>query len=475
MSKHSLEPSVSTTAVSDEARYELKQLQQNLGLRNEIINKIEAQAIQAYEQKLKQYEEELTVAIHLQYPLSNETCQLLQQLQQSLGISEENSNEISAQVTQAYEQKLQQYEQAFIWASQRQYPISDEDREFLEFRRQKLNLNKEVTNSIEESTQLLKSEKNNYKNDDCPTLPDNQKNDESITHRVKPTRQLLFTATAIAAVVGVGAFSNYTYNQWIEQSAWANLEQAKTLKQRKNYGECEKQAQAVPQKSSFYPKAQNLLNECQRLAKDQKWLAQAKRLAENKNFKDAIATAVQIQSSSSFLPEAQGLINQWSENLLKHAEVLYKQSYNPYNSQTLENAINITKDIPQTSSVAKNANEAAQKWRTEWDNNENFVQAAYKALKEEKWQQALDEANKVRLLGQEVKQDTPYWKNELKPIIEQAQERIAAIEKARKERIAASSRQKRETNPPPANPPTVKRPIPPTPRSPSGGWPVRRI
>jgi len=68
------------------------------------------------------------------------------------------------------------------------------------------------------------------------------------------------------------------------------------------------QASAVPFKSRFYADAQNLLNECQFFAQDQKRLAQAK-LAKQNNFKDARAEANKIQPDRSFA-SAQQLINQ---------------------------------------------------------------------------------------------------------------------------------------------------------------------
>jgi len=59
----------------------------------------------AHVQKLQQYEREFTASIHQQYPLNQDTRQQLQ-LQQSLGLREEIIDEIEARVTQGYEQKL---------------------------------------------------------------------------------------------------------------------------------------------------------------------------------------------------------------------------------------------------------------------------------------------------------------------------------------------------------------------------------
>jgi len=212
----------------------------------------------------------------------------------------------------------------------------------------------------------------------------------------------------VTAVVGVGLAYYYFFNK-------GQLENLQLLKEEKNYEECVNKAKTVPQLSPFYTDVQNLLNECQRLLTDEKLLAQSKELASNNNFKDAIFNASKIQQNSKFYSLAQHLIDEWSWNLVKQAEERYKQSYN---YTDLENAIDITKAIPKTSSVAKSAEEMSDKWRTEWNNNETYLNAAKNALRQGKWQEAINTTNKV-------KQDTPYWQNKMKLIIEIAQKAIA--------------------------------------------------
>jgi hypothetical protein len=277
----------------------------------------------------------------------------------------------------------------------------------------------------------------------------------------KKVRQLLLTTTGVVAVISMGLGYYYYTKGQTDQSEKTVLENIQLLKAGKNYEECVNQAKAVPQTSPFYGDAQNLLNECQSLTQGAKLLAKAKELAQENNFKDAIYEANRIQPDSNFFQPAQQLINQWYPNLVKQAEELYKQSYN---SKDLENAIGITKAIPKTSSVAKNAEKMTENWRIEWNNNEKYLQAAQNALKQDKWQEAIDTTNKVRLLGQKVKQDTPYWQNKMKPIIEMAQKHIAAS------KIQGSG-----TNnavplklPPPYNPPPqeVPSPVPYLPRPP---------
>ena len=278
----------------------------------------------------------------------------------------------------------------------------------------------------------------------------------------RKVRQLLLTTTAAMTVVVSMGLGWYYYNKGqTNQFEKKALENIQLLKAGKNYEECVNKAKAVSQTSPFYAVAQNLLNECQTLTQEGDLLAKAKELAQEKNFKDALFEVSKIQPDSSSFQAAQPLIIQWSLNLFKQAEELYKQSYK---AQSLENAIGMTKAIPKTSSVAKNAEERTNNWRTEWNNNENYLQAAQSALKQDKWQEAIDETNKVRLLGQQVKQDTPYWQNKMKPTIEMAQKLIAASKIQGGGTRSQTGSTRRPTQRPSTNRPIVRSPVPSTPK-----------
>ncbi|KJH71953.1 hypothetical protein [Aliterella atlantica] len=449
--------------LSDDDRQVLAHYQQVLNLSQEITQSIEEKVAQAYEQKLQQYEEAFTKAIHQQYPLGEEECQPLQLLQQNLELSNEVTESIATKVTSAYEQKLQDYEKALTWASKRQYPFSDEDREFLEYRRQQLNLRSSIASTIEAkitenyprnniaSTIETKITENDPRNNIanpieaeitendrqtlpelkqfvapsseqpslsgksiCPPLPTKPKRE----HKQNPGRVQL-KPIVLAAFLGIGAIAYYAY---IEQSAKANLSQAKTLIASKKYAECVAQAKAVPQIALSYGNARSILNQCQSLAQEEKLLTQAQDLAKKNNFQAAIATVNKIQAGSNLRTSAAHLSDRWSENLLKQAQERYKQAHD---FQEFKNALDLTTAIPKTSPVAKNAEEMRQKWNTEWRKNETYLEEAQNALLEGKLRQAIDRANQVRILGQEVKRDNLYWQNNLKPIIEEAEQRLA--------------------------------------------------
>lgn len=275
--------------------------------------------------------------------------------------------------------------------------------------------NLEQTNKIIDSTELQVSEQHNLN----PTL---MIRETRVGENKKQTWQLLLKITAVAAaIVGLGYYYYYPKEQ-VDQPEKAVLQAIQLLKEGKNYEECLNKAKAVLPISPFYTKAQYLINECQRLAQDDSLLTRAKELAKKNNFKDAISEASKIQLDSSYRPVAQQMIDEWYLKFVKQVEERYKQSYN---LRDIENVIDITKAMPKTS-VAKSAEEMSKKWQTEWNSNENYLKAAHNALEQGKWQEAIDETNKVRLFEQEVKQNTTYWQNKMKPIIETAQKRIAA-------------------------------------------------
>ena len=264
--------------LAQDTHYQL-QLQQTLRLKKEIIDEIEAKVTQGYEQKLKQYH--------------HDACQHLQLLRQELNLSREAVASIEKCINTPIEveqkQQLQQYEEAFTRAIQRQYPFSDDEHEALENLRRILDLSETVTNEIEaEVTETYNSQ---------PHLPTSA---PQVGEDQEKVWRLLLKATVVAAAFLSVSLVGYVHLQWQDQSAKTALESTKILKEGKKYEECGNQASSVPQKSHFYADAQILLHECQRLAQDKKGLAQAKELAKKNIFKDARAEANKIQPDNSF-------------------------------------------------------------------------------------------------------------------------------------------------------------------------------
>jgi hypothetical protein len=136
-------------------RNQLRQQQQNLGLKDEDIAPIETRItaeIEAYRQKLQQYEQAFTKATQQEYPLTQNKRNQLRQQQQNLGLKDEDIAPIETRITaefEAYQQKLQQYEEVLRQTIQHEYPISDEIREELKRYQNVLELRDEDVARIE--------------------------------------------------------------------------------------------------------------------------------------------------------------------------------------------------------------------------------------------------------------------------------------------------------------------------------------
>lgn len=184
------------------------------------------------------------------------------------------------------------------------------------------------------------------------------------------------------------------------------LEQMKSLKAEGRYEECVDQASTLLAQSSYYTDAQSILHECQ--------IAQAIRFAGERNFYAAIMEANKIPSSAAFYQNVQQLIEQWSNSILEIAT-------NEYQSGDLKQAIAIAQRVPNLSPVYIDAQTSIKQWNSEWENNTRHVEAAKTALKAQKWEEAIAEANKVL--------DTVYWQQQTQPIIQTAESKLAEVKK----------------------------------------------
>jgi hypothetical protein len=117
-------------AINENTRQELQQLQQVLELRNEDTVPIEARLaahLRIHKQNLETYKQSFSEALRQEHPLGEASRSRLQQMQQQLALSDADIAPISAQITtevETYRQNLQQYEQAFLAATQQEYPLS---------------------------------------------------------------------------------------------------------------------------------------------------------------------------------------------------------------------------------------------------------------------------------------------------------------------------------------------------------------
>ena len=105
-----------------------------LGLTLEETQEIEDQVLQPFRDRLKNledYRSAFVAEVERQYPLMSETANVLKDLQEILGLREEDVTQIEQDVTaqvagksEAYQQNLQRYEQEFTRAIQGEFPLS---------------------------------------------------------------------------------------------------------------------------------------------------------------------------------------------------------------------------------------------------------------------------------------------------------------------------------------------------------------
>lgn len=133
-------------SISDNTRQELQNLQHVLELRNEDTVPIEAKVaahLKTRKQNLQAYKETFSEALRQEYPHSEATRSRLQKIRQQLELSDTDVNPIESQITtevETYRRNLQQYEEAFVAATQQEYPLSEVRRNELRQQQQRLGL-----------------------------------------------------------------------------------------------------------------------------------------------------------------------------------------------------------------------------------------------------------------------------------------------------------------------------------------------
>ena len=137
----------------------LDNLRQQLGLTVEEAAEIEAEVLRPYQERLKNlqtYKETLIKQAEYEYPLSESVLEQLNRLQKMFGLRDEDvlpiQQEVKAQFAQqaaAYQQNLVQYEQALTEAIQREFPFSQQTRQELGNLQQSLGLRDEDIARVE--------------------------------------------------------------------------------------------------------------------------------------------------------------------------------------------------------------------------------------------------------------------------------------------------------------------------------------
>ena len=228
------------------------------------------------------------------------------------------------------------------------------------------------------------------------------------------------TIATLGLALAVGAIATggmYLLNQRSSQTAQENAtEQVDGLNQMvasQDYQGCYDRVVALKTASTEQEAAIPL--EQQPELEAQCGLELAKQEAGDLKYSEALAIAASLPKQTALDEQIQQETDKWSAQLLEQATKLYQKE------GKLEDAIALVNQIPQDSSIRTQVIDAKAEWKTETKQNETAIEAAEKALSEEKWRYAKQQARKV--------QDSPsmYWQERAKTIISQADEALDEI------------------------------------------------
>ena len=275
-------------------------------------------------------------------------------------------------------------------------------------------------------------------------LLENESNSMSKTQKTGKTLTTLGIALAVGAIASGGM---YFLNQRTEQTTQASIEEQvhrlTSMVEKQDYQGCYKEVVNLNAQGSV-AEANSMPKEQQQQFEAQCGLGKAKEEANNLKYGTALEIAKTLPKNTSVDAEIQQQIESWSQQLLKQATKLYEQE------GKLAEAIEIVQQIPQDSAVRPQVIDAKDSWKAEFEKSEAIIHTAEKALSEEKWQYAKQQATKV--------EDSPaaYWQKQAKAIISQAEEGIAATSPAEQsEPVKAIA---------PTPPPKVVSPVNPAPK-----------
>ncbi|HEY9623082.1 MAG TPA: serine/threonine-protein kinase [Crinalium sp.] len=243
----------------------------------------------------------------------------------------------------------------------------------------------------------------------------------------RPSRLWMVAGVGLGIAVAIAGVSYVLYQQDWQKTQLA-LAQVKRLQESQNFEQCRQTAQTIPDRhEAVYLEAQRLAADCT--------LAAAKQLASATpaRYKDAILLASQIPSGTPVYDQAEPLIQEWGNAILAIATDKYRQGH-------LEEAIGIASSIPNQTSAAETAKQSIQQWQNESQKNQEILAQAQQALEQREWQQAIDLTQTISLLGEPMTTDIPFWKTDVQPVIDQAQQGIRAAEQARIARIRQMER-----------------------------------
>ena len=273
----------------------------------------------------------------------------------------------------------------------------------------------------------------------------------SMSNASKSHKNLITLGIALA----IGALASggmYLLNQRTTQSAQKNIEEqvneVLAMVAKENYQACYDKVIALNPEGDEATNSMPI--DKQREFEAQCGLGTAQAAADDLKYDEALAIAVTLPKAASMDAEVQESIDTWSQQLLDKANKLYEQEGD------LEKAIEIVKQIPQNSSVRPQVIDAKNFWKEETKANEAIITAAQKALSQEKWRYAKQEATKVQESSK-----SEYWQDQANKIVAQAESALAEASPAPKPEPAKAIAPKPETESDPVPTTTKIEPVAP--------------
>lgn len=281
-----------------------------------------------------------------------------------------------------------------------------------------------------ERSHLVENQSSSMTDDAHPALPEQA---HDLTNAQKPNKTLITLGVAIA-VGAIASGGMYWFNQQSTKSAQNSIAEQvasfNAMLDNQNYQACYEQA---TDEANLMPPEQ------QQEFEAKCGLAKAQQDAEDLKYDAALERAKTLPRNTSIDAEIQQQVDSWSQQLLAKATKIYEQTGN------LAEAIETVNQIPQDSSVRSQVIDTKDAWKAEFSTNQAILTSAQKALSEEKWQYAKQQATKIKL------SPSTYWQQQAKEIISQAESGIA-------ESIPPDTTPEVPTNPKPT--PAISKPDP---------------
>ena len=249
----------------------------------------------------------------------------------------------------------------------------------------------------------------------------------SMTNANNSAKYKTLAALGAALVLGAAATGGmHFYKQQNIKNTQANLEKQEIrfneLLEKKDFKTCHEEVLKMGAKATSKPDSTEkqtvtaLPEDKQQYFEAKCGLEQAKEEANDLKFVEALAIAKTLPKNSEIDEEIQEQVEIWSEKVLQQATKLYQKE------GKLNEALEIVKQIPEDIPIRQQVIDTKENWKTEFQENETNIASAQKALSEEKWLFAKQEATKVK------SSTSFFWKEKAKAIISQANEALGLSE-----------------------------------------------